>query len=359
MTVWRVSVAVAVGQLGLLAGLAAAQSVVVTNAPPGSPVELFLNATSVGRAEVDARGQARFALDLPARLGKPEIDARVLVDICPDLRRVVLAEPAVPEAPARPDCARREMIGVYVVRRVTTLVVDLTEPVPSVRIRQGPPPREWLATALEREGPPRPPVIAPRGLVVFGGGDVTILENLAVMYCGTVEACAPKATRPAATTGVLYWFRRGLAAEAAYVRPARETVAGGEANYRFDTTVDAELVTVAAKVGGAVGRVRIFGSAGRSYHRATVTTTQTIEPSTVEMEDGTTVTIPGGTQIFQSRTTGWGWLFGGGAEVWLGRRAAVFAEGGRADVKGSGAGEARADHWLAFLVGGIRVRLSR
>ncbi len=355
----RVALGAAALHAGLLWGVSSAQSVVVTNAPPGSPVELVLNAVTVGRATVDARGQARFSLDLPGRLGKPEIDARVLVDLCPDGRRIVVAEPAVPEAPAGPDCTRREMIGVYVVRRVTTLVVDLTEQSPSVRIRQGPAPREWLATALEREGPPRPPVLAPRGLALFGGGDLTALQDLGVVHCGNVTTCTPNATRPAATAGLTYWFWRGLGAEVAYVKPARATVAGSEANHRFKTTVDTELVTVAAKVGGAAGRLRLFGSAGLDYHRATTTTTQTIDPSTVAIDEQTTMTIEGGTQVFQARTSGWGWLFGGGVEIWMAPRAAIFAEAGRVRIEGSGAGELRTRDWLTFLVGGVRVRVGR
>jgi hypothetical protein len=350
------SVAALAALHGIGAGVAGAQTVVATNAPPGATVELVLNATPAGRATADARGQARFALELPTRVGKPEIDARIYVDVCPEARRIVLAEPAVPEAPATPGCHRREMIGVYVVRRVTTLVVDLTEASPAVRIRQGPPPREWLQTALELEGPPRPPVFAPRGLVLFGGSDVTVWRNVGSVYCGNVTSCTPNATRPAYTAGLAYWLLPGLAAEAAYVRLTRATVTGSEANYRFDTRLDAELVTVAAKVGGRIGRVRLFGSAGTNYHRATITTTETIDPYTLTLDDGqTTVTVEGGTQIFQARTTGWGWLVGGGVDVWLTRQVGVYAEGGRITVKGSGAGAARTDDWLMFLAAGLRV----
>ncbi len=352
---------IGIGALGvfLLARVSAAQSVIVTNAPPGTSVELILNAATVAQETVDARGQARFGLDLPARLNKAEIDARVYVDLCPERRRVVLAEPAVPEAPAGPGCDRREMTGVYVVRRVTTLVVDLTRDAPTVRIRQGPAPREWLATALEREGPPRPPVLAPRGLVLFGGGDLTAWQDIGLVHCGNVATCAARGTRPAYTAGATYWFWRGLAAEVAYVRPARATVSGEEANYRFTTRLDTELATVAAKVGGAVGRLRLFGSIGTGYHRALITTTETLDPVTLTLEDGSSVTFAGGTQIFQVRTNGWGWLFGGGTEIWLGRRAAVFAEGGRAAIDGSGPGEVRMDDWLTFLVAGVKVQIGR
>ena len=109
------------------------------------------------------------------------------------------------------------------------------------------------------------------------------------------------------------------------------------------------VVTAVGKVGGAVGRVRIYGLAGPSWHRATFTTRQTFEETT----------LPGGTQTYQWRTEGWGLTFGGGTEVWISSRFALFGEGSRLEMKGTdvGNGDAETDVTLTSAIAGVRFRI--
>jgi hypothetical protein len=57
MAPWRPLVLTAALNITVV-GVAAAQTVIVTNAPPGSPVELTLNAATVGSGTADPKGVA-------------------------------------------------------------------------------------------------------------------------------------------------------------------------------------------------------------------------------------------------------------------------------------------------------------
>ena len=46
--------------------------------------------------------------------------------------------------------------------------------------------------------------------------------------------------------------------------------------------------------------------------------------------------IPGGTQTIEIRTSGWGWQFGGGVEVWLKAYFALYGQVDRIHAKGEG-----------------------
>ena len=52
-----------------------------------------------------------------------------------------------------------------------------------------------------------------------------------------------------------------------------------------------------------------------AYHWTENTGTETIDDLTITV-DNVQQTIPGGTQASLLQTEGWGWLFGGGGEVW-------------------------------------------
>ena len=116
---WELPVLAALVNVCLGAGVAAAQTVIVRKAPPGTRVEVAVNAS----ANVDQAGDAKLPIDLPAAAGKPEIDANVFVDFCDTTRRVVIVERERLPPPADPSCTRRQISGVFWVRRVNTLVM--------------------------------------------------------------------------------------------------------------------------------------------------------------------------------------------------------------------------------------------
>jgi hypothetical protein len=99
MEAWRPLACAAALNLIVAGGVATAQTVVVTNAPPGSTIELALNAETIGSAKADPGGQARLSVNLVDHGGKTETDVRVYVDICASLRRVVLVERGLQPAP--------------------------------------------------------------------------------------------------------------------------------------------------------------------------------------------------------------------------------------------------------------------
>ena len=137
MSPWRPLALAAALTVTVAVGVATAQTVIVTNAPVGSTVELALNAATIGTATANSRGQATLAVDLSRHARKTETDVHIYIDVCGQMRRVQLAESGLQPPPQENGCTRREIVGLFVMRQVTTFVVDVTEPRPAVWIESG------------------------------------------------------------------------------------------------------------------------------------------------------------------------------------------------------------------------------
>ncbi len=356
-TYQRAAALAALAHLTVLAGFAAPQSIFVTRVSPGSTVELVVNRTSVGTATADVSRLVRFDLVLSTLAGKPEITARLLVDTCGQAVRIVVAERGVAELPAG-ECARRELAGLYLLRDGTTLLVSLADPVPFVRIRQGPIPPAWLASEAQGGAPLPRAVRVPTGVVLTGSGNLAAFRGFASRQCGDVADCTSKGTRPAYAAAVSVWPWPFLAASAAYVRPGRVTANGRGTDYRFEAGLDAHLVAVTARAGGPVGRVRLFGEGGVVYHRARARISETIDPSEITV-DGASTLVEGGTQVSETDTAGWGWIVGGGLEVWMSPRVGLVMAVDWAALKGDArdASDARLDERTTLVTVGVQLRL--
>lgn len=348
---WRPLALAAAIEVTLCIGIATAQTVVVRGALPGSTFEFVLNGTTIGSAAADAAGDATVAVNQATNVGKPEMDAHIYVDLCDKLRRVLVVDRILQPPPESAGCIRTQLVGVFLVRPISTLVVNVAGPNPTVLLRQG-------SFSL------RPPRVRtwspPTGLVLFGGGGLAKFRDAAALACGDVGECAGGDFGGTYTVGADFWITRYLAAEASYLKPAKANVDGSQNNFRFKSFLDAHVVTAAAKVGIPAGRVRLYGQGGANYHRATSGTTQTIDDVTVTI-DGVAQTIKGGTQTYGLRTAGWGWQFGGGVEVWLTSALALHGEAGRVALKGAARDDAEGtmDDGLTFILIGGRVRIGR
>ena len=358
---WRRLAIAAALHLTLGVGAAAAQNVVVTNAPPKAPVELVLNLAPIASGTTDAAGDATLAINLSATLKKQAADLGVFVDSCGNLRRILLAERGVQPPAAATDCTRQEVPGMFVVQAVTSLLIDLAGDRPAVWLKQGPVPKEWLLKGAQSEEEAarvwRP---LPVGVVLFGGGGLATFGDTATLSCGNVEGCESDDTRLTFAAGGDWWINRFLAAEVSYIRPGAVTASGSGATYRFDSSLETELFTIAGKLGIPAGPVRIYGKGGLVYHRATSTTRQSFDDLTVTDESGE-VTYPGGTQEWEVKTRGWSWMVGGGIEAWVSRRLALYAEGDYLRVRGDAvqADEPALQEKAAGLLFGIRLYLGR
>lgn len=341
------------------AGVATAQTVMVRNAPPGATIELVRNAVPIGSAAANATGDATLAVTLAP--GVTETDVHVYVDGCDKLRRVFLVERGLQPPSPGPGCNRQEIYGWFVVRRpITTLVLDLGGAIPALWLRQGPAPSEWFsqggpaafAAAVHR--------LAPAGLALSAGGSLMKFADAVDVLCGPQLTCAGKGFRATYTAAAAYWINRYVAAEVSYMKPAKITADGSGDGFRFSSFVDARLVTVTGKVGAPIGPLRLYGEAGVNYHQATTSTTQTVDDHTITV-DGVDQTVKGGTQTFELKTAGVGWLFGGGFEAWVAPSFALYVEGGRARLKGSpiGGGEGVFDDRVTFVLVGGRVHIGR
>ena len=338
-----------------LGAAAAAQTLFVRNAGPGTPVEVVVNGTKAGAGTADAGGDATVAFSLQAQTGKDEMDANVYVETCDKTRRVLIVDAGRAPGPAGSGCERAQISGLYWVRPVNTLVVDVGGVTPKLLLIKG------------HYTPPRPTPeggeahtwrLAPTGMVVYGAPGMASLRDAVTVSCGTVTSCSGKGTRISAAAGATYWITRYLGADVSYIKPAKVTASGSGTGYRFNSALDAELVTVAATVGVPAGPVRIYGKVGWSHHHATSATTETIDDVTVTVND-VPQTFKGGNQTFETETRGWGWLFGGGLEAWIKPSFAIYGEAGSAALKGSavGAGEGQLNDRATLVLAGVRFRI--
>jgi hypothetical protein len=336
-------------------GVATAQTIIVTNVPAGAKVDVSLADASAGSGTADATGNAKIAANLLTPADGNEVVLDIHLDSCGDAWGVVANVHGFQPPPASVSCIRKEIPGPFVVRHVTTLVIDASDP-PTLKIRQGPAPAEWL-----RHGEAAVPTafVARRGLSIFGGGGINDFSNAIQQFCGDTSGCNAYSARPAFQGGGVYWFTRFLGAEVSYVRPLAITASGSGSNFSFNSSLQSNFIYATLNGGVRLRRVRIYGQAGGDFHQATSTTTQTVTPSTVTLADGTVETLAGGTQTSGFRTQGWGWLVGAGTEMWFSRAAAIYAQAGYAKVKGheTGGGDGSIDDKAGFVMFGFRVHV--
>lgn len=333
----RLLVAAAALNVTIGAAVATAQTVIVRKVPAGDTIELFLNTSKVATATVDANGDATLPLNLrETNAGKTDIDANVFVEACDKLRRVLVVERGQPAAAPQAGCDRREILGLYVVRRDNTLVVDAGGANPTMMMVKG-------SYGL---GPEKPGPRAPKGLVLFGGGGLADFRDAVAISCGTASPCDGKNAGLTYVAGATVWLTRFLAAEGTYIKPRNATASGSGTDYNFNSTLDAQVITITGRIGIPAGPVRLSGFAGTNYHDALLTTKETIKDQSQTME---------------VETRGWGWVFGAGLEIWTAPAFALYADAGIAGLRGVpvGGGEVRFNDRLRYVTIGARVRIGR
>jgi hypothetical protein len=344
---WRPLALAAVLLVSVFAGVATAQTVIVTKAPVGATIELVLNADTVASGTADAAGNATLTLNFAKNINKAETDASLYVDSCGDtIRRVVVVERVRQAPPPDTGCDRRQIVGLFLIRSVSTLVVDVGGPNPTVLLRQGPFSLRQVRTWS-----------APTGLVLFGSGLFGTFSNADDIACGNTS-CSSDNSGFGYAVGAEYWVMPWLSAEASYLKPDNATAEAATDAYNFDSSLKIDAFTVAGKVGIPARKARIYGKIGGIYQQSKFETRQTFEDLTITV-DGVTETIEGGTENLELKTEGWSWFFGGGAELWMKPSFAIFGEFGRAVLKGDALDdeEGGLDERLTYVLFGARVRI--
>jgi len=299
---WRPLVmAVAVS---MVAGVASAQSVMIRKAPAGGKVEVALNSTVVATGTANADGDATLPLDL-STISKTEIDANVHVDVCDKTRRVVIVEKGRAALLLPDGCDRRDVAGLFWVRTVNTIVVDVSAAPPSLLLIRGsytpPKPVELNDAGEEKTHNWRP---SPTGLALGGGGSLNNYFNAVDDACGNASTCS--GNNPSISGGVsgTYWIKRFV----------------------------------------GIDPSRFYGLGGANYHTVTSATSETLDSAT---------------QTFQTKIKGFGYLVGGGTEVWVTPKYGVYAEVGIARIKGNdqNGGPGVIDDTVRYILIGARVHL--
>src|SRR5262245_6980963 len=214
---WRPLALAAALSVGVCVGVASAQTVIVRRAPAGSNVEVVLNAQPIGTAVVNAAGDATIVAGGSGGAAKSDIDAYLYIDTCDTVRRVIVVERSHTPAPPDTGCARTQISGLYLVKPISALVIDVGGAIPTVLLRQGSyslaPPRTWATP--------------PPGVIVFGGGAFTKFQQVGNVACGiNTDACSRDESTFGYTAGVSYWFRPFLGAEAGYLKPGKPKING-------------------------------------------------------------------------------------------------------------------------------------
>jgi hypothetical protein len=323
------------------AGVASAQTVMIRNGPPNTSAEVMLNGAVVGTGTTNDAGEVTIALNTGTTVGDQGIDANLFVDVCDKMRQIQIVDRTkVVPAPAE-SCDRREVSGIFWVRKVNTIVFDLQGLAPSVLLVRGSyvykPPRDEDAPHIWRP--------LPTGLLVFGGAGNAKLDDAFTNFCGNAANCGGTDTGLGGYTfGATYWVRRWIGAEGAYVKPRQTKTTGGD-TFSFTSTQDTDLFLVTLKGGIPVGPVRFYGQGGWAYHQGTTKTAETID---VEA------------QAIQYKTHGWTYTWGGGAEVWIWKKIAIYADLGVIQVRGGAntGGEVRMDDTVRYLFTGAKFSLT-
>ena len=294
-----------------MASSAAAQTVMVRGAVPGETIEVLLNGAAAGTGTIDATGVGTATFALPGgKTAQPEMNARLALDTCGKVRRVHVVEQNQQPPEVQTGCTRSDIGGVYWVRQRSTIVINVANAIPVVLLRQG-------SYNPNASGPRRP---APTGLMVFAGGGLTQFPDVFVPRCGLVLECSGDEMTGAFTAGATYWVTRWLGVEASYLKPSTATGSGTYDPFTFTETVEIHnIINIVGKLGIPLGPVRIYGQGGTNWHEGTTATEQTLgtDSQTIEFD-----------------AEGWGWTFGGGLEVWVTSRFALYGEANFAELKG-------------------------
>ena len=313
------------------AGLAGAQTVVLRHAAPATTAEVVFGAAA-GQAPVEPNGDATIDIaEFPA--GVEEVSAGVHVDTCGTTVRVLLVGRTEETPPAGPGCQRRQVQGFFVVRADTSLMIDVAPTPPTVRIRQGPIPAVWFL-----EGPIPTGRTSPRGIVVHAGGGLGTMPDTLLRLCGNALSCPRENTKIDLNFGAAYWLTRWLGLEGSFIRLSPVTAEGFDESYEFTGEISPLMATVSAIGGLNVRAARFYGRIGAAYHRADVRTTQITYTRTIDVGD-TVETFPGAEQDFTFATTGWGPVWGGGIEGWVGDKTALFADLSFIEIRGENAND--------------------
>ena len=336
---WRLLAIAAALQVTAGAAIAAAQTVLVRNAPPGLDVEAVLNDTVTAKGTTSPAGEVSLDLKLPV----PELDANIFVDVCDKLRRVLVVDhnkrPSAPPA----GCDRRDISGVFWVRPVNTLVVDLGGAQPTMLLIRGSytPPKPPPAEGEEEVHKIFP---TPTGLTLYGSMGQGIFRDAILIACGNV-ACDGSDRGLAYSFGGGFWFTRWVGVQGGYLKPRQVAAKGGE-GFTFESKFDVDVFTVTGLAGVPIGRVRPYGIFGGDFHQSATNLTETIDTAT---------------QLFAHKTHGWSLVYGAGMEVWATKKIAVFSELSVSRLKGKAedGGEALLDDHLRYFGVGVKIRLSR
>jgi hypothetical protein len=322
-----------------ISATASAQTVIIRHVGGQTKVDAGVGDSAPVAATTDAYGNERVVLN--AVKGDTQLSAQIVIDACGNARHVRIIGSQMTAPPAAAGCVRQTLGSVFVVGATTSLVVDLRSETPTVLIAQGPAPPEWLED--QSQGAPGVAgTFQPSGIMLFGTGGLTTFGSFGSADCGqNTTTCSYHSNRPSATAGAAWWFTPHVAVVVSYMRNGAARASGTGDTYTFNSRLETNVLTVGGQIMGSVRHVTFFGLLGGAHHRARWLTSQTTNDTTVTV-NGVDQILPGGTETWDVRTTGWNWSLSAGADFWLGSRVAIQTAFQFAVLKGSDLGGSEA-----------------
>jgi len=333
--------------------VATAQSAMIRSAPPGASIELTLNGSASVTAKADGYGDVTVVVP---PLGR-DTDVQLHVDICGNVVKLLINEPGQPPAGADAGCTRKDMWGVYIMRPVTTFVVEVNGTDAAVYVAQGPPPRSWLMRNSDGSAKTVSWGTPGKGLTVSAGLGISSFSDAVANACGSVPSCQTSGWIGGLHFGADFWILPYVAAQIGYFRPGDLSATGTGDTFTFETERKMRVLTVGGKAGVPIGPGRIYGTGGWNRHEATENTTETVADQTITV-DGVSHVVPGGTQKFGQKTEGWDWMVGGGFELWVKQYVGFYGDVTVMKLKGiATSGTGSINEKGTFIMAGARIRL--
>ena len=186
---------------------------------------------------------------------------------------------------------------------------------------------------------------APTGLSLFGGGGFGKFRDAYAVACGNVSNCSGHDGGLGYSFGGTVWLTRWLGAEGGYLKPRNVTAKGGD-TFTFNSNLDVDVFTVAAMVGDSRGA----GPDLRSDRQQL----PPVHADLVRNDRRRDADLPA-----RRRTAG-ACCIGGGTEIWVTPKVAIYGELSVAKMHGKAEdkGEGLFDDRLRFIGVGVKIRLT-
>ena len=159
----------------------------------------------------------------------------------------------------QPTCSRTQVGGLFWLRTISTMVVDVAGPTPRMWLSQGPAPDAWLVDRPEGEEGPRR--TAPLGLMAFGAAGLAKFSDATLIACGDVPDCSDQSGVALGAQAPRSGSRGSSARRSTTSSRGSSKSRAPSAGYRFDSYTNVHILNMSGLGGVPVGPCGFTGRA--------------------------------------------------------------------------------------------------